>query len=184
MFRNGGAERPLIGRQAGDLPMADDRQIEEKFWSELKDSPFVMLGIEGEREGATQPMTANFEDQDREAGRLWFFTANDHDFTRAMGRSDQGLAAFSAKGHGLFASLRGKLTIDNDRATIDRLWNPIVAEWYEGKDDPKLALVRFDVADAKIWLSDIGGFLKPAFNKLFGRKPEAVMEDKVAEISL
>jgi hypothetical protein len=29
MFRNGGAERPLIGRQAGDLPMADDRQIDE-----------------------------------------------------------------------------------------------------------------------------------------------------------
>jgi general stress protein 26 len=141
-----------------------------------------MLGIEGARDGATQPMSANFEDEDRERGCLWFFTANDHDFTRALGQSSRGIAAYSAKGHGLFASIRGTLVIDNDRATIDRLWNPIVAEWYGGKDDPKLALVRFDLDDAKIWLSDIGGFLKPAFNKLFGRKPEAGMKEKVAEV--
>ena len=162
--------------------MADDGEIEEKFWNALEDSPFVMLGIEGAREGATQPMTANFEDEDRDRGCLWFFTANDHDFTRAMGQSNRGIGAFSAKGHGIFASLRGTLAIDNDRATIDRLWNPIVAEWYEGKDDPKLALVRFDLDDAKIWLSDIGGFLKPAFNKLFGHEPEAGMKEKVAEV--
>ena len=63
--------------------MASDREIEEKFWKELKSSPFLMLGIEGERDGATQPMTANFDDEDRGSGRLWFFTANDHDLARA-----------------------------------------------------------------------------------------------------
>ena len=164
--------------------MPDDREIEDKFWSELKSSPFIMLGVEGARDGATQPMTVNFEDEDREAGLLWIFTANDHDLTRAMGQSNRAIASYSAKGHGLFASLRGTLEIVNDPEAIDRLWSPIVAEWYEGKDDPKLALVRFDVDDAKIWLSDVEGFLKPAFNKLFGRKPEAGMKEKVAEVSL
>jgi len=164
--------------------MADDREISDKFWSELKDSPFVMLGIDGTRDGATQPMTANFEDEDRERGVLWFFTAKDHDLTRAMGQSNRAIGSFSAKGHGLFASLRGTLELVNDPPTIDRLWSPIVAEWYEGKDDPKLALVRFDVENVKIWLSDVEGFLKPAFNKLFGRKPEAGMKEKVAEVSL
>jgi len=164
--------------------MTDDRDISDKFWSELKDSPFVMLGIDGMRDGATQPMTANFEDEDRERGVLWFFTAKDHDLTRAMGQSNRAIGSFSAKGHGLFASLRGTLELVNDPPTIDRLWSPIVAEWYEGKDDPKLALVRFDVENVKIWLSDVEGFLKPAFNKLFGRKPEAGMKEKVAEVSL
>jgi general stress protein 26 len=164
--------------------MADDREIDEKFWDALKSSPFLMLGVEGTRDGATQPMTAIFEDQDREAGLLWIFTANDHDLTRAMGQSNRAIASYTAKGHDLFASLRGTLQIVNDRGTIDRLWSPMVAEWYEGKDDPKLALVRFDVEDAKIWLSDVEGFLKPAFNKLFGRKPEAGMKEKVAEVSL
>ena len=164
--------------------MADDREIEEKFWKELKGSPFLMLGVEGTRDGATQPMTANFEDQDRDAGILWFFTDNRHDITKSLGQSNRAIAAYSAKGHDLFASLRGRLTIDNDRATIDRLWNPIVAEWYEGKEDPKLTLLRFDVEDAKIWLSDAEGFLKPMFNKLFGREPEAGRKEKVAEVSL
>jgi general stress protein 26 len=163
--------------------MADDREIEEKFWKALKDSPFVMLGIEGEREGATQPMTALFEDEDRDSGRVWIFTAKDHDLTRAMGRSSGGMASYAAKDHGLFASLRGTLRIDDDPSVIDRLWNPVVAQWYEGKDDPKLALVRFDIEDAKIWLSDVQGFLKPAWNKLLGRKPEAGVKDKVAEIT-
>lgn len=164
--------------------MTDPREIEEKFWSALKDSPFIMLGIEGAREGATQPMTALFEDADRDAGLLWIFTAKDHDLTRAMGQSNRAMASFSAKDHGLFASLRGTLQIVNDPTTVERLWNPIVAQWYEGQDDPKLALVRFNVEDAKIWLSDVQGFLKPAINKLFGRKPEAGMKDKVAEVSL
>jgi general stress protein 26 len=163
--------------------MADDRELEEKFWSELKSSPFVMLGVEGTRDGATQPMTANFEDQDRDSGTVWFFTAKDHDLTRAMGQSNRAIASFASKGHDLFASLRGTLQIDNNRSTIDRLWTPIVAEWYEGKDDPKMALVRFDIDDAKIWKSDVEGFLKPAFNKLFGRKPEAGVKEKVAEVS-
>ena len=162
--------------------MAETHEIEEKFWDELKGSPFIMLGVEGARDGATQPMTVNFEDQDREAGLLWIFTANDHDFTRAMGQSNRAIGSYSAKGHDLFASLRGTLQIVNDPAVIDRLWSPIVAEWYESKDDPKLALVRFDLEDAKIWLSDVEGFLKPAFNKLFGRKPEAGMKEKVAEV--
>jgi general stress protein 26 len=163
--------------------MADDRELEEKFWSELKSSPFVMLGVEGMRDGATQPMTASFEDQDRDSGTVWFFTAKDHDLTRAMGQSNRAIASFASKGHDLFASLRGTLQIDNNRSTIDRLWTPIVAEWYEGKDDPKMALVRFDIDDAKIWKSDVEGFLKPAFNKLFGRKPEAGVKEKVAEVS-
>ena len=163
--------------------MADDREIEDKFWSELKHSPFLMLGVEGARDGATQPMTAQFEDEDRDAGVLWIFTAKDHDLTRALGQDNRAIASFAGKGHDIFASLRGRLVMDNSRAQIDRLWNAIVAEWYDGKDDPKMALLRFELDDAKIWLSDLGGFLKPAVNKLFGRKPEAGMKDKVAEVS-
>jgi general stress protein 26 len=164
--------------------MADDREIEEKFWDALKDSPFIMLGIEGARDGATQPMTAVFEDADRDAGLVWIFTAKDHDLTRALGESSQAMASYAAKGHGLFASLRGTLQRVDDQGTIDRLWNPFVAEWYEGKDDPKLALVRFDIEDAKIWESTVSGFLKPVLNKLLGRKPEAGMKEHVAEIAL
>jgi general stress protein 26 len=163
--------------------MADDAEILQQFWGALEDSPFVMLGLDQARGSAMQPMTAQFEDQDRENGCVWFFTAKDHDLTRALGQDNRAVASFVSKGHDLFASLRGRLILDNSRPEIDRLWNPVAAQWYEGKDDPKMALLRFELDDAKIWQSDIGGFLKPAINKLFGRQPEAGMKEKVAEVS-
>src|SRR6478672_10460194 len=137
--------------------MADNREIEEQFWGALEDSPFVMLGLDQARGSAMQPMSARFEDKDREAGCVWFFTAKDHDLTRALGQDNRAVASFASKGHDLFASLRGCLIIDNRRPEIDRLWNAIVAEWYEGKDDPKMALLRFELEDAKIWQSSLGG---------------------------
>ena len=163
--------------------MADNQEILEQFWGALENSPFVMLGLDQARGSAMQPMTAQFEDQDRDNGCVWFFTAKDHDLTRALGQDNRAIASFASKGHDLFASVRGRLVLDNGRPEIDRLWNPIVADWYEGKDDPKMALLCFELDDAKIWQSDIGGFLKPAFNKRFGRKPEAGMKEKVAEVS-
>ena len=162
--------------------MATDTEIEAKFWKELKDSPFMMLGVEGRRGGATQPMTANF---DEGQGPFWFFTAKDHDIVRALQESDQAIAAYASKGHDLYASIRGRLSAEEDRAVVDRFWNPVVAQWYAGgKDDPKLVLLRLEPTDAKIWLSDLGGVLKPAFNKLMGRKPEQGMGEKVAEVQL
>lgn len=162
--------------------MTDDADIEREFWKELRDSPFVMLGIDGERDAATQPMTAIFEG---DSAPLWFFTAKDHDLVDALERNDRAIAAFASKGHGIFASIRGRLSLDDDPATVDRLWNPVVSQWYEGgKSDPKLALLRLDAEDAKIWKSDLAGFVRPAINKLFGRKPEAGAKEKVAEVSL
>ena len=162
--------------------MPTDAEIEEKFWSELKTSPFFMLGIDGERGAGTQPMTAYYDD---EHAPFWFFTANDHDLIKALDQGDRAIAAFASRGHDIFASIRGTLSIDNDPATIERLWNPIVEQWYEGgKSDPKLVLLRLDVEDAKLWKSDLGGFIRPAINKLLGRKPESGEHEKVAEVTL
>ena len=51
--------------------------------------------------------------------------------------------------------IHGRLVVDNDPAIIDRLWNPMIAAWYEGgKPDPNLALLRFDAEKAEIWLKE------------------------------
>jgi general stress protein 26 len=162
--------------------MPTDAEIEKEFWSKLKTSPFFMLGIDGERGAGTQPMTAYYDD---DKAPFWFFTARDHDLVNALDRGDRAIATFASKGHDIFASIRGHLSIEDDWATIDRLWNPIVEQWYEGgKSDPKLVLLRLDVEDAKLWKRDLRGFIRPALNKLLGRKPESGEEEKVAEVSL
>jgi len=83
----------------------------------------------------------------------------------------------------LFASVEGRLAIDNDRATIDRLWNPFVAAWFEGgKDDPKLRLLRFEPGNAQVWLNENSLFA--GVKMLLGADPKQDYKDKVAEMDL
>ena len=97
--------------------------------------------------------------------------------------SSNGVAHFVSKGHDLFATMHGNLTTDNDRATIDRLWNPFVAAWFEGgKDDPKLQLLRFDPERAQIWLN--GSSLLAGVKVMLGIDPKQDYKDKVTEVAL
>ena len=165
--------------------MADDaskeRKLEEKFWSELEGSPFMMVGLAGVDDSFTRPMTAQIDDQ-----RIYFFADRTEDLVKGLERSTRAIATFAAKGHGLFASIHGKLVLDDDRAVIDRLWNPIIASWFEkGKDDPKLALLRLDAESADVWEADAGSTLVAAVLKLFGRDPgQDHQREKRAEIAL
>jgi general stress protein 26 len=162
--------------------MARERELEEKFWKALKSDRTVMLGLAGVDEGHSQPMTAQLND-DGNGGPLWFFTSKDTDLARALGRRHRAVAHFAAKGHDLFASLHGELVIDDDRATIDRLWNRFVAAWFEGgKDDPKLRLLRLDPERAQIWLNENNLFA--GVKLLLGRDPKEEYKDKVAEVEL
>lgn len=160
--------------------MPSDAEIEAKFWKELKSSPFVMLGLDGARDGHTQPMTAQTEGDE---GPIWFFATKDNSLVAAMKDSHRAIATYTAKGHDVFASIHGTLSVDTDRANVDRLWNSHAEAWYEnGKDDPKLALLRLDTERAEIWIG--GSSIGAAISRLMGKDPKADYKDKVAEVSL
>ena len=140
----------------------------------------VMLGLVDAEEAHTRPMTAMVE---HERGPIWFFTARDTSIVDALGEGHRAIAAFSAKNHSLFAAIHGDLRVDQDRAVIERLWNPFIAAWYEGgKDDPKLVLLRFDPDDAQIW--ENGSSLLAGIKMLLGRDPKQDYQDKVAHVDL
>ena len=83
----------------------------------------------------------------------------------------------------LFACVRGELVLDNNRETIERLWNRFVAAWYlGGKEDPKLQLIRLDPQSAQIWLNENNLFA--GIKLLLGRDPKKEYRDKVAEVRL
>jgi general stress protein 26 len=162
--------------------MTDEVEIEGRFWKALKSDMTVMLGLTGTDEGLAQPMTAQL-DEDHGRGPIWFFTSKDTDLARALGDGQPAVAHFAAKGHDLFASLQGTLVPDNDRATIERLWNRFVAAWFEGgKDDPKLQLIRLDPDHAQIWLNENSLFA--GVKILLGRDPKRDYADKTAEVRM
>jgi len=161
--------------------MSNEREIEAKFWKALKSDRTMMLGLVGAEDGHSQPMTAQLEGDD--GGPIWIFTSVETDLVEAMGERHEAAIQFASKGHELFATLHGQLSLHNDPATIERLWNPFVAAWFEGgKDDPKLQLLRFDAEEGQIWLNENSLFA--GVRMLLGRDPKKDYQDKVAEVRL
>jgi general stress protein 26 len=168
--------------------MSNDAEIKAKFWKALKKDMTMFLGLAEGEDGHARPMTAQPDDDDAEGGPLWFFTSTDnHLYTQigqggAIGGGKRAMAHFVSKDHDVWATIHGSLSTSKDRATIDRLWNPFVAAWYEGKDDPKIALIRLDTENAEIWIdanSAVAGL-----KMLIGIDPKKDYKDKVAEVSL
>ena len=156
------------------------RELEAKFWKALKSDMTVMLGLAGVEEGHTRPMTAQL---DGERSPIWFFTSKDSTIVQNLGKGNRAVATFASKGHDLFATIHGSISGDHDRATIDRLWNPFVAAWFEGgKEDPKLALLRLDAERAEIWLD--GSSLIAGIKMLFGADPKKDYKERVADVKL
>jgi general stress protein 26 len=160
--------------------MADNAELEHKLWKALKSDMTVMLGVDGLEQGHTRPMTAQLEAEER--GPIWFFTSTDNALVQQLTGPRRAIAAFASKGHELFASLEGQLQVATNRATIERLWNPFVAAWYEGKDDPKIALLRLDPAQAEVWLNE--NSLLAGVKMLVGIDPKQDYQDKVGTVDL
>jgi general stress protein 26 len=165
--------------------MPSQAEIQARFWSALKDDMTMMVGLDGVEDGHARPMTAQL---DGERSPIWFFSSKDNALVRKLGQVgsldiDRAIATFASKGHDIFATVHGRLTIDNDRATIDKLWNRYVAAWFEGgKDDPKLALLRLDAERAEIWVD--ASSMVAGLKMLFGADPKEDYKDKVAEVAL
>jgi len=163
--------------------MNTEAEIEAKFWKALGHDRVAMLGLAGVDEGQSQPMSAQLlEEHQEHGGPIWFFTSRDTDLARALGSSNHAQLHFSSKGHDLFAAVHGELTPTDDRAMVERLWNRFVAAWFEGKDDPKLLLLRFDADHAHIWLNENSAFA--GIRILLGRDPKKDYQRKVADVNL
>ena len=158
--------------------MADTRELEARFWKHLGSDRTVMLGATGI---APRPMTAIAED---DQAPLWFFTASDTELGAALDSKGtvQAIASFASKDHELFAAIGGDLVADNDPAVIERLWNPFIAAWFKGKDDPQLRLLRMDTAGAHVWLNE--NSMLAGVKLLLGVDPKKSYRDKVGDVDL
>ncbi|MBL8770416.1 MAG: pyridoxamine 5'-phosphate oxidase family protein [Phenylobacterium sp.] len=131
-------------------------EIADRLWKAIDDNHTGMLGLQAERQHF-QPMTAFVE---RDTSTLWFFTRDDTDLAQTVGAGAE--ATFLFMDRKLQACIDGRLSLAHDRDRIDRYWNAHVAAWYpDGKDDPSLTLLRLDVEEAAVWITE-GGLLKYA----------------------
>lgn len=126
-----------------------DQDTRETFWKAFQDSPFIMMRLENSNDHA-EPMTAQL---DRDAHHaIWFFLARDNRI--AAGGAAMGQVA--TKGHDVFACLSGMLVEESDPAIREKQWDNVVEAWFpNGKNDPDVLMLRFDIKDSEVWTSDM-----------------------------
>lgn len=138
-----------------------DHETRRTFWSAFDASPVVMMRLMNSAEHA-EPMTAQLDKDAHHA--IWFYTKRNN---RLCG-GGKAMGQVATIRHDVFASIAGTLVEEVDRAVREKHWNNAVEAWFpNGKDDPSVVMLRFDIENAEVWTAHIG--VQGAFNLLTGR---------------
>jgi len=113
----------------------------------------VMLMTMIGAEHSSRPMTVAAVD----GGRLSFLVDTTADWYApvASGNATVHLTLSDVR-HNEFAALNGVATATKDRAAVDALWSAPAGAYFEGKDDPNVAVLYFDTSDGQYWESPSG----------------------------
>lgn len=125
-----------------------NHELRIEFWEAFKDSPFIMMRLEGPG-GHAEPMTAQLDKDARHT--VWFFTNRDN----RIGRGGRAMGQVATKGHDVFARISGTLVEETDPARWDKHWDNAAKAWFPGgRDDPNVMMLRFEIDDAEVWTAD------------------------------
>jgi general stress protein 26 len=109
-----------------------------------------MLGLTAGGDGA-RPMT-HFAEED--TNLIWFISSAKTALVQSLDMGEDAEYIVISKGHDIHVRLRGKLFHVSDDAKLDELWTPQIAAWFGGgRDDPTIAMLRFEPDIAEIWAS-------------------------------
>lgn len=97
----------------------------------------------------TAPMSAS---EIEENGTFWFLSTNESTRNADIQGNPASDLIFANPGSSSYLSVRGKSEIIEDKQKLDDLWNPIVKTWFtEGKDDPRISIIKFTPEEAYYW---------------------------------
>lgn len=121
------------------------KKLQDEFWNAFADSPFIMMRLRDSDEHS-EPMTAHL---DREAHHeIWFFTAQ----SNRIAKGGKAIGEVITKGNNVFASIKGTLVEEADKAVWDKHWTTNVEAWFpNGRNDPQVKMLRFEIEDAEVW---------------------------------
>jgi len=88
-------------------------------------------------------------------GDLWFITRVDTPKVDEIQRQSRVNISYAKPDKNRYVSVSGTAVLVNDKAKIDEFWTPIYKAFFpEGKDDPRLRLLKVHVEKAEYWTTD------------------------------
>ncbi len=130
--------------------MTDLKTNIQHLASLIKDVEIAMLTtIQADGKLVSRPLGTQQVEFD---GDLWFATSADSEKVAEIKANPRVNVAYASAGKNTYVSVSGEASIVADRAKIDELWSPAMKLFFpEGKDDPKLRLIRVRAESAEYW---------------------------------
>jgi len=137
---------------------AEDKQYHELGGAEgmkkiaelVKGIRIAMLCTTGEAgEIRSRPMATQDEPFD---GTLWFLTQRSSEKVDEIQQHQKVTLDYADPEHSKYITLRGTASVNQDKAKIKKLWNPMYKAWFpKGEDDPEIAVLRVDISEGDYW---------------------------------
>lgn len=113
----------------------------------VKSFDVAMLTTHRSKEMHARPMVIARLDKGMDA---YLITDTDSVKVEEIDKNPHGLLTFQSARQ--FASVKGEITIDHDRALLKTMWKETWKIWFpKGIDDPKIAVLKFTAHEGEYW---------------------------------
>ena len=111
-------------------------------------------------------------------GCLYFFTMRQSPKVEDIRQDAQVNCAFAKPGADEYVSVAGTAGVTDDRALMERKWDPTLKAWLpQGLDTPGVCLIRVKVSDAQYWDTRQGAMMQ-----LYGTVKAALTGEPVKDV--
>lgn len=159
----------------------DRQQTIDKFKELVKHNSICLFTTKlSETPLQTRPMsTQKVCDQ----GNFWFLSSRDSNKNAEIGSGGEVQLFFSNTSDSEYLTVFGEASVSDNRTKIEELWNPIAKAWFtEGKDDPRITVIKVTPRDAFYWDTKSGkmiSMIKIAASALTGKTMDNGVEGKL-----
>lgn len=125
--------------------MTDRAEKLHDLVADFSDAMLVTRSLQGSLHARPMRIAALEHEAD-----LWFVTSSHSGKIDEIDQKPE--VNVTMQGGGKYVSLSGRVSMEDDRKKIDELWREPMRTWFpEGKDDPRIMLLRFDAREGEYW---------------------------------
>ena len=143
----------------------------KKIYEIAKDARMCMFATDVTNfPGDVRPMAIQKVDED---GTFWFLSSSASEKNRDIAKDSRVIVTCQNDDKYEYLAVSGTATVHTDRATIDKYWTALASAWFDGKDDPRVTVLRVTPNAGHYWQTTSGkivSFVKMSFAAVTGSK--------------
>lgn len=108
----------------------------------------IMLTSLNERPVSARPMGIQ---KCNEEGRIFFLSRKDSAKNKELEKSDEMQLTISNDKNSEYLNIYGHAKVYRSQDEIDEMYNPLANNWFDGKDDPQITIIKFTPEKGHYW---------------------------------